>query len=64
MYYEDVCSPISGEPALDQTTGEPLRAGTLSSGQFGYAVIARAIVDHGWALDWPHIEELIRLLRR
>jgi hypothetical protein len=63
MYYSDIHYPGSGKAALDETTGQPLHEGTLSSGRLAFAVIARVIVEHSWALDRQHVDELTRLLR-
>jgi len=63
MYYSDIHYPGTGKTALNETTGQPLHEGTLSSGRLAFAVIAKSIVEHGWALDWQHVDELSRLLR-
>lgn len=64
LYYRDVHYPGTTTPALHERTGKPLHKPTLSSGELAYSLIAKAIVDHGYSLDWAAIEELSRLLRR
>jgi hypothetical protein len=61
--YADVCHPYGKRPALDPVTGEIFCEGTLSSGEYAFAVIAKSIVDGGWHMDATLTQEVIRLLR-
>lgn len=63
IFYKDIVHPSSGRPALDANTGTLLDEGLLSSGQTSFAIIAKAIVDHGFSLDEKAVLELCRLLR-